>query len=96
MRQNVYSIRDRCSAVYDRPWVAHSDAAAIRSFTDIATDKEHPIGRHPEDFTLFRIGTWDEALGELKGEPAEKVVNGAEVTTADIIEMARNTEGSDS
>ena len=87
MRQNVYSIRDRCSKLYDRPWVAHSDAAAVRSFTDIATDEEHPIGRHPEDFTLFRIGTWDEQEGVLKGEAAEKVVNGAEVQTAEVIEF---------
>ena len=47
MRLNVYCIFDRASGVYDRPWCARSDAEAVRSFTDIASDAEHPIGKHP-------------------------------------------------
>ena len=82
MRHNVYSVYDRASGVYDRPWVAHSDAAAQRAFSDIALDAEHPIGKHPDDFTLFRIGTWTDDKGLLVGETPEKVINGAEVVSA--------------
>ena len=82
MRLNVYAIFDRASGVYDRPWCAHSDAAAIRSFTDIASDADHPIGKHPDDFTLFRIGTWTDDKGDLNGEAPEKVINGAEAYAA--------------
>ena len=49
-----YSVFDRCSGAYDRPFFAISDAAAIRSFSDIAVAADHPIGAHPEDYTLFR------------------------------------------
>lgn len=74
MRFNVYSIYDRASGVYDRPWVAHSDKAAARSFSDIALDAEHPIGMHPEDFTLFRVGTWEDDAGALVPESAKKII----------------------
>lgn len=78
MRLNVYSIFDRASGVYDRPWCAHSDRSAGRSFTDLASDPEHPIGKHPEDFTLFRIGTWTDDTGTLEGAVGEKVIGAHE------------------
>lgn len=78
MRLNVYSIFDRASGVYDRPWCAHSDKAAVRSFTDVAQDESHPIGKHPEDFTLFRVGTWVDDEGAINGEVPTKVINAAE------------------
>lgn len=82
MRLNVYAIFDSASGIYDRPWCAHSDQAAIRSFTDVAQDAEHPIGKHPEDFTLFRIGTWEDDAGAIVGEAPTKVINGAEAYAA--------------
>ena len=82
MRLNVYSISDRAIGVYDRPWCAHSDAMAVRSFTDEATRADGFIGKHPEDFTLFRVGTWDDNKGAIVGEAAEKVIGGAEAVAA--------------
>lgn len=82
MRLNVYSIYDRASGIYDRPWVAHSDQAASRSFGDISCDAEHPIGQHPEDFTLFRVGTWDDNKGELVPQTPEKILAAHEAVAA--------------
>lgn len=78
MRMNVYSVFDRASGVYDRPWCAHSDQAAARSFSDVACDADHPVGKHPDDFTLFRVGTWHDESGEIGAQVPEKVINGAE------------------
>jgi hypothetical protein len=82
MRMNVYSVFDRASGVYDRPWCAHSDQAACRSFSDVACDADHPVGKHPDDFTLFRVGTWNDEKGELRASSVEKVINGAEAVAA--------------
>lgn len=65
MRLFMYAIYDTASKVYDRPWVARSDAEALRSFGDIANDPQHPIGKHPEHFSCFRIGLYDDNVGEL-------------------------------
>ena len=55
MRLNVYTIFDSAAGAYMRPFFMQSDGQALRSFTDIATDKDHEIGKHPEDYSLYRI-----------------------------------------
>ena len=52
MIHKMYGVFDSASGVYDRPFVAISHGQAIRSFGDIAVAADHPIGQHPEDFSL--------------------------------------------
>lgn len=66
MIQKAYSIYDSKAEAYSRPFFAINKAMAIRSFQDIAADQQHPIGQHPEDYTLFEIGQWDDTTSELK------------------------------
>ena len=68
MRTFGYSVFDSASDTYDRPFFAQSDGQAMRSFGDIAVNAEHPIGQHPADYTLFRVGSWDDNEGKLEGE----------------------------
>ncbi len=58
MKSFVYSVFDSCAAVYDRPFICGADGQAIRSFGDIAENSEHPIGQHPEHYSLWRIGSY--------------------------------------
>lgn len=81
MKLFMYSIFDRASGVYDRPFPARSDAEASRSFGDIACDKNHPIGAHPDDFTLYNIGTYEDSKGALEGTDPVKVINGDEAVS---------------
>ncbi len=78
MKQNIYSIFDTASGLYSRPFFTCSDAEAIRSFSDIATDAEHPIGRHPADYTLFRLGIFDDRDGNLTDEVNSSLCNALE------------------
>lgn len=71
MRYNIYTIFDSCAQVYQRPFVAQSDGEALRSFGDIAGDKEHPIGQHPEHYSIWRNGTFSGADGSIKSEEKE-------------------------
>ena len=36
----------------------------LRQFQDIANDRQHPVGQHPEDYVLFLVGEDDERSGE--------------------------------
>lgn len=85
MKQNIYSIYDTASGLYSRPFFTKSDAEAVRSFSDIATDAEHPIGAHPEDYTLFRLGTFDDVCGELHNEANESLA-----TALELVSKSRN------
>ena len=68
MRQFLYCVFDSCAGFYDRPFAGRDDASAIRSFGDIACDADHPIGKHPEHYMLFRVGLFDDGSGEIVPE----------------------------
>ncbi len=86
MKLNVYSIYDQASGLYCRPFFTQSDGEAIRSFQDISTDAEHPIGKHPEDYTLFRLGIFDDQDGTLYDEN-----NSSLATALELIASTRKT-----
>ena len=79
VKLNMYAIYDRCSGVYDRPFPSHGDNSAIRAFHDNAANPQGFIGKYAEDFTLFRIGTWEDDKGELVGHAPEKVIGAHEI-----------------
>ena len=79
MKWNIYTVFDVCAGVYDRPFVAHSDPAAARSFGDLAVTDEHPVGRHPEHFTLHRLGVYDDNTGEIVAEAPTTVCTALEM-----------------
>lgn len=66
MKTNAYSIRDVKAEVFHAPFFLPTDGAAVRAFQDVANDTNTQIGRHPADFTLYHIGTFDDAYGGLE------------------------------
>ncbi len=83
MKLNAYTIYDVASGIYMRPFFSQADGQAIRGFKDIATDADHEIGKHPEDYTLYRIGNYNETTGKMQGEELEKLATGLEMMTQD-------------
>ncbi len=79
MHLNMYSIFDKASALYSRPFFTQADGEAVRHFSDIACDAEHPVGMHPADYTLFRIGMFDDTTGTLTDETNSSLANGLEL-----------------
>lgn len=68
MITNVYSVFDSKLATFGRPWYEMTDASAIRVFSDAVNDGSNPNNqwfKHPEDFSLYMIGQFDDVSGEL-------------------------------
>lgn len=82
MKMNVYTIFDMASGSYMRPFFMVSDGQAVRAFTDIATDADHEIGKHPEDYSLYRIGIFDDNKGTLHPEDKECLCTAQEVVAS--------------
>lgn len=74
----LYAIFDSASGVYDGPFRSKTDGEAQRMFIDICADADHPIGKHPDDYTLMRVGKWNDGTGHLAAEGPVKVINGIE------------------
>lgn len=65
---NVYAIFDDKSKVFSRPFFCLNHGVAVRSFSQLANDKATEVGRHPADFSLHHIATFDDALGVFDDE----------------------------
>ncbi len=78
MKLNAYSIFDSASGLYMRPFFNGSDGEAKRAFGDIAMDAEHPIGMHPEDYSLHRIGIFDDNTAKIIPELNECLITALE------------------
>ena len=70
----IFSVYDSKGEAWGRPFFVQATGAAIRSFSDEVNsdNRESALVNHPEDFTLFEFGTFDEASGALAVYEAKK------------------------
>lgn len=62
----MYSILDGKSGIYNQPFSAVSRGVCLRMFTDLSNDPKSMINRHPEDYTVVELGSFDDATGIFK------------------------------
>ncbi len=72
----VVSIRDRASAAFSRPVFTQSEGTAIRSFSDEVNRDvpENELRRHPEDFDLYVLATFDDSEGSFVVEAQPRLL----------------------
>ena len=81
MKVSLYAVFDRCSGVYDGPIPGRADAETIRNFKFMCENPESKMSQSPEDYTLFKVGTWNDGTGEVEDVVPEKLINGAEAVS---------------
>lgn len=82
MRMAIYAIYDTATGAYMRPFFVQADAQAVRAFSDLAVAADHEVGKHPEDYSLFRIGQFDDKKGKIIGESPECIATALECVSA--------------
>lgn len=65
----VIAVRDRQLNSFMRPFVAQTIGQAIRSFRDEVNRTESELNKHPEDYELYILGTFDDDNGALHQTP---------------------------
>jgi len=66
MKMMMFSILDGKSGMYNQPFPAVSRGVALRMFTDLVNDQKTAIARHPEDYTICEIGSFEDSTGLLE------------------------------
>lgn len=56
----VFSIRDTAVGVWLPPIYARSKGEMLRNFADGVADAQSKLAKHPGDFALFELGTFDD------------------------------------
>jgi len=65
MQMRVFSVFDSKAEIYGMPFFMPNIQMAKRAFADYANDATTNVGKHPEDYTLFELGLFDDNNGRL-------------------------------
>ena len=87
MKTQLFAVYDSKAEIYEKPFHMQTVGQALRGFTDVINDKETPLGQHPEDYTLFHIGDYDNTTANFNIYESKKSLgNGIEfLETLDIL-----------
>lgn len=76
MEYELYVIYDSASGHYTVPMAQDNDTVAIRGFVNEGMKEGSVWNSHPQDFTLYRVGTYYLNTGEIiASQTPEKVCN---------------------
>lgn len=65
MLLNAFTVYDSKAEAYLPPFFFTTTALAIRSFETAANQEEHDFHKYAADFTLFKIGNFDDHSGRI-------------------------------
>ena len=65
MITKIFTIFDSKAASYLPPMYMQSTGAMIRTFEDECNNEKSHFNKHPADFTLFEIGSFDDQTCEI-------------------------------
>lgn len=82
MKLFVFSVFDAAVGSHAQPFFARSQLEATRMFVDAVQDRGTNLNKHPGDFTLWRLGEFDDQLGRFF-ESKEPVITAAAVMALD-------------
>ena len=64
--EKIVTVLDSKAEAYLKPLFFKSKGEAIRMFeNEVNGNHDTMLSKHPEDFTLYEIGEWDERSGKL-------------------------------
>ncbi len=87
MKTNLYSVYDTAAGLYNNPVFARSDGEIMREFQNHCGNEDHPFGQHPEDYSLIRLGNFNDQNGLVINEDNECLATGLE-----MVAMLRNNK----
>lgn len=85
----AYSLFDNKAVQYHQPFFSSTDGAATRSVRDLVEDTNTTVGRHPSDYSLWFVGTWDDQHGVFTSNNPVHVVDAVALVPAPVTPLFR-------
>lgn len=88
MKHCVCAVWDEKLQSFMRPYYAPKIGGAVRAFSDEVNRAGSEMGQHPEDYTLFELGTWNDEDGTFKAVDnviPRRVVSAVEVQKGSVV-----------
>lgn len=84
----VISVKDLGANAFTTPNFTNSLGIAVREFKDIINQSDHAFHKHPDDYELYVMATFDDNIGVFK-QDLRCLVRGADVATHDYVKSVR-------
>ena len=68
MKMELYSVKDTKLGSFAQAFNAPNEAIAKRMVQSTVNAKGNQINEYPEDFQLFKLGSYDDQTGELTSD----------------------------
>lgn len=68
MKLIAFAIYDDKAACFNTPFFQPTTGLATRSLEDLVNDSNTRVNRHPGDFKLYKIGTYNDSSGKLESD----------------------------
>lgn len=65
MLLKIFTVYDLKAEAYMQPVFMVATGQMVRSFADTCEDKTHAFNKHPTDYELFEIGTYDDSNASI-------------------------------
>ena len=75
----VVSVHDSAVDAFGRPIFVAAIGAATRSFADEVNNPQSEMNKHPADYTLFHLGTFDDASGTFSQSAPKQLARASDV-----------------
>lgn len=79
MKLEIYAIWDDKAKAYMQPFFMLNDQLAIRTFANAANAENNQLHVNSEDYTLFAVGSFDDATGTFVIKAPELLVSALQV-----------------
>lgn len=89
----IFVVYDQKAEAYMAPFHLRTVGEAQRGFGDAINNPETPFGQHPQDYTLFQIGTYSDIKGQITPEAPLLIGNGVEYLTNQTPAAGANLNG---
>lgn len=60
MLMSIYSVYDSGISTWFPPCFVRNKGEILRWWSETANDSQSKISKHPQDYALFELGTWDD------------------------------------
>lgn len=85
MKLPMFSVFDAKLNAYMRPFVMQAKGQAMRGFGDEVQNAQSDMHKHPEDYSLWTVGFFDEDTGELNPKKPERIALATDFVPAKVV-----------
>lgn len=74
-RLQMYTVKDKKADAYLQPFTTQTKGLAIRMIQGTLEQQDNNLSKYPEDFSLWKIGEFDENSGIIQGLQEPELVS---------------------